>query len=188
MDTNATLQQEADTLLERVQMRQLLAAYESWFVGGSHSYDLMCWRDLDLYVLDPTYNLESCFTVAKEVTQRLAARKSRFTNNLGQFEDGPSGLYWGIRLGDSPFGDWKLDIWFLAKNEYENHIDYAKQMRRRLNDESREAILSIKKSYWQRSEFRKSVTSDLIYRAVLDEGVRTPNEFESFVKRRSRGL
>jgi hypothetical protein len=103
--TNSELKREAEQLIECACLAELLAAYEEWFIGGSYSYDLMCWRDLDLYVLDPTRDLKKCFAVGFEVTQRLAARKSRFTYNVGQFEPGPDGLYWGIKLGDSRHGD-----------------------------------------------------------------------------------
>ncbi len=180
--TNAGLKREADELLGFAGFRKLLAAYDGWFVGGSYSYDLMCWRDLDIYVLDPKNDLQSCFRVACHLTERLAARKSRFTNNLCEFEAGPCGLYWGIKLGDSPFRDWKLDLWFLAKEGYDNHFAYSARMRQRLTDESRRAILSIKEVYWRRKEYRDSITSDLIYRAVLDAGARTLDDFEEFLR------
>jgi hypothetical protein len=180
--TNAGLKREGDELLKLAGLRELLAAYDGWFVGGSYSYDLMCWRDLDIYVLDSKHDLKSCFSVAYCLTERLAARKSRFTNNLGEFQAGPCGFYWGIKLGDSPFRDWKLDLWFLAQEGYDNHIAYSALMRQRLTDESRRDILSIKEVYWRRKEYRDSITSDLIYGAVLDAGARTLDDFEEFLR------
>src|SRR2546423_5846685 len=87
--------------MRRAGLSELLAAYSRWFLGGSYSYDLMCWRDLGLYVLDPAHDLKRCFDVGYEVTKRLAAKKARFTNNVG---DEPNGLYWGIKLGDERRG------------------------------------------------------------------------------------
>jgi hypothetical protein len=58
----------------------------------------MCWRDLDIYVLDPTHDLKRCFGVGYEITQRLAARKSRFSNNLNNVGGVPDGFYWGIKF------------------------------------------------------------------------------------------
>lgn len=93
---NAELKAEADLLILACRLPELLAVYPSWFIGGSYSYDLMCWRDLDVYVLDPMHDLKQCFEVGYELTLRLTAKKSFFTNNVA---GEPSGLYWGIRLG-----------------------------------------------------------------------------------------
>ncbi len=179
---NAELKTEADLLILRCGLPELLAVYSGWFIGGSYSYDLMCWRDLDLYVLDPQHDLKQCFEVGYELTQRLAAKKSRFTNNLGQSNDEPNGLYWGIKLGNERQGAWKLDVWFLGEVGYEQHAAYASNLREKLTTENRLSILTIKESYWRRPEYRDTITSDMIYRAVLDHGVRTVSDFERFIK------
>jgi hypothetical protein len=180
---NAELKREADALIARAALDSLLADYPRWFVGGSYRHDLMCWRDLDVYVFDPTRDLQRCFQVAYHVTQRLGAVKSRFTNNTG---GEPDGFYWGILLGDARRGAWKLDLWFLAENAFEQHGDYADSMARRLTPEHRAAILSIKEAHWRTPEYRNTITSHQIYEAVMTHGVRTPAEFESYVAQRPR--
>ena len=175
---NAKLKTEADLVILTSRLPQILTPYSEWFIGGSYSYDLMCWRDLDIYVLDPEHDLKRCFDVAFEVTRRLLANKSRFTNNLG---GEPDGFYWGIKLGDVRQGAWKLDIWFLDQKDYEQHAAYTATMKERLSPEFRARILAIKQAYWQRPEFRDTVTSDLIYRAVIEHGVKNVKEFERFL-------
>jgi hypothetical protein len=172
---NDDLKTEAELLIRRSKLPESLIGYSGWFVGGSYSYDLMCWRDLDIYVLDPHHDLKRCFEIGYQVTQRLAAKKARFTNNVG---DEPNGLYWGIKLGDERQGAWKLDLWFLDDKGYEQHAQYSADMRATLTDETRIAILEIKEEYWRRREYRDTITSDVIYRAVLDGGVRTVADFE----------
>ena len=176
---NEELKREADQLMQKCGLSELLAVYSSWFIGGSYSYALMCWRDLDIYVLDPQHDLKRCFEVGYELTLRLAAKKSRFTNNL---DSEPSGFYWGIKLGNERQGAWKLDVWFLNTASYEQHASYSSDMRERLSAESRRIILAIKEDYWRRPEYRDTVTSDMIYRAVLDNGVRSTSEFERLLK------
>jgi hypothetical protein len=176
---NAELKTEADLLIGRCGLPELLAVYPGWFIGGSYSYDLMCWRDLDLYVLDTAHDLKQCFTIGYALTKRLGAQKSYFTNNVG---GEPNGLYWGIRLGDTRRGAWKLDIWFLDQAGYDQHAAYSSAMRERLTTENRSIILAIKEAYWQRPEYRDTVTSDMIYRAVLDHGVGTLTDFARFIK------
>src|SRR5689334_18757182 len=142
---NTELKKEADELVLQCGLAELLAVYPSWFIGGSYGYDLMCWRDLDIYVLDPAHDLKRCFEVGYELTWRLAAKKSFFTNHVG---GEPSGLYWGIRLGDARQGAWKLDIWFLDQEGYQQHAAYSSRMSEKLTTESREIILTIKEFYW----------------------------------------
>jgi hypothetical protein len=178
-ELNDELKREADLLVRECGLRGLLAGYAGWFVGGSYGYDLMCWRDLDIYVLDPEHDLKRCFEVGYELTHRLGARKARFTNNVGAE---PSGLYWGIKLGDERKGAWKLDVWFLDSVGYERHAAYVAQMKRSLTEETRESILAIKEAYWRRPEYRDSVTSDRIYRAVLESGARSVEDFERLLK------
>ncbi len=175
---NEELRGEADLLIQKCRLPELLASYPRWFIGGSYNYGLMCWRDLDVYVLDPQHDLRKCFKIGYEVTQRLSAIKSRFTNNVGA---DPNGLYWGIKLGNERCGAWKLDLWFLDAEGYETHAKYCDNLRLRLTPETRSAILEIKEAYWRRGEYRNTITSDLIYRAVLDHGVRTVHDFELVV-------
>jgi hypothetical protein len=176
---NAELKAEADLLILRCGLADLLAVYPSWFIGGSYSYDLMCWRDLDIYILDTEHDLKRCFKVGYELTERLAAKKSRFTNNVG---GEPNGLYWGIKLGDERRGAWKLDVWFLDRAGYDEHAAYSTRMCQRLTAETRSIILAIKEAYWRRAEYRDTVTGDMIYRAVLEKGIRSASDFERFVK------
>ena len=175
---NKKLKHEADGLMVACHLADLLAPYPRWFVGGSYSYDLMVWRDLDVYVLDLTHDLKVCFDVALALTDRLPAWKSRFTNNLGLE---PNGYYWGLKTGNERAGAWKLDLWFLDQAGFDSHRNYTATMNERLTTETRAAICAIKESYWRNAEYRKTVTSDHIYRAVLDHGVRGVAEFEQWL-------
>jgi len=110
---NAELKAEADVLIRGCGLPELLAAYPGWFIGGSYSYDLMCWRDLDIYVLDPNRDLKCCFEIGYELTKRLGALKARFTNNSGRPLEGPDGFYWSIKLRDERKGQgsWTFGSW-----------------------------------------------------------------------------
>jgi hypothetical protein len=176
---NEDLKSEADQLVLAYGLPELLATYAGWFIGGSYSYDLMCWRDLDVYVLDPQHDLKRCFEIGYELTHRLSAKKSRFTNNVG---GEPNGFYWGIKLGDERQGAWKLDVWFLDSRSYKEHASYSSSLRERLTPENRSVILMIKEAYWRRREYRDTVTSDMIYRAVLDKGAKNVSDFERTLK------
>jgi len=185
LDLNARLQKEADGLMAQVHLPELLKEYEEWFVGGSYAYHLMCWRDLDIYVLDREHNLKRAFNVAYELAVRLKARKVRFTNNV---DSEPKGLYWGIKMGDERRGAWKWDLWMLDREDYERHQKYVAALHKRMTPSARLAILEIKGAYWQKREYRDTITSDQIYRAVLDHGVTSTEQFAEFVARGERGV
>jgi hypothetical protein len=77
------------------------------------------------------------------LTERLAAKKARFTNNVGST---PNGFYWGIKLGDERQGAWKLDVWFLDQMGYEQHAAYSSSLRAQLTAAHRSIILVIKEA------------------------------------------
>lgn len=175
---NERLKAEADNLMVRCGFGDILAGYSAWFVGGSYNYDLMCWRDLDVYVLDQEHDLRGCFETGYKLTEALAAKKSFFTNNI---DDVPNGLYWGIRTGDVRVDAWKIDLWFLGLADYDRHAQYCEKMRENLTLNQRNVILLIKRAYWRRPEYRDTVTSDTIYRAVMDYKVKTLAGFEKLL-------
>lgn len=176
---NEDLKAEADRLLSLCDMQGLLSSYPAWFVGGSYYYDLMCWHDLDIYVLDPLTDLRKCFEIGYKLTERLDAKKSFFTNNMGTF---PNGFYWGLKLGDIRRGAWKLDVWFLDDTDFRRHEAYCANMLIKPSMKQRASIIAIKNSYWKRPEYRDTVTSNMIYTAVLDHNVKTIDEFEEYLK------
>jgi hypothetical protein len=55
----------------------------------------------------------------------------------------------------------------------------------RLAPDIREAILAIKHHYWNDPRYRTTITSAMIYRAVLDGGVRTVTDFEAYAAGRA---
>jgi hypothetical protein len=56
----------------------------------------------------------------------------------------------------------------------------------RLDDEKRAAILRIKSAISDRREAER-IAGYTVYEAVLDHGIRTPDEFERYLERRKTG-
>jgi hypothetical protein len=61
---NAEVKTEADLLNRKACLSNLLASYPNRFVGSTYSYDLMFWRDLDIYVLILTMILGGALKLA----------------------------------------------------------------------------------------------------------------------------
>ena len=56
-------------------------------------------------------------------------------------------------------------------------LQHVRDLGPRLTPEARSAIMTIKRAWVDRPEYRKTVSSFEIYMAVFDHGVRTPDEF-----------
>jgi hypothetical protein len=172
-------------VLERAEQRRLVAheivarleILDRWAVFGAPTlvgavaYGLLVAPDIDveIYCAEPT--VEAGFAVMREIAPLPGVWRVRFSNEL----DAPDqGLYWQIRYRLEPADDpWKLDMWLLAHDHPgPKAIEIVEEMRRALTDETRAAILEIKEAV-----VRSGVRSIDVYRAVLDDGVRTPGEF-----------
>jgi len=174
----AQIRREGDTVLHERGLFAMARRLGETFVGGSYFFDLMVWRDLDLYIKAPDVSIGDFFSLGAAVTERFGAWKSFFTDNRAC---DPSGLYWGIRLGDLRQGAWKFDIWAVDAARFDHTVLQAHQFVDRLTADSRDAILRIKAQYWDDPRYRGTITSAAIYEAVLDSGVRTVADFETYM-------
>ena len=95
----------------------------------------------------------------------------------------PDGIYWGIEYR-STHRTWNLDIWFVTEPERQPDLRHLRELKPKLDDEKRAAILDIKREWFERPEYGTTVTSFDIYTAVLDRGARTSADFEHFIAER----
>ena len=184
IETDELIRREADEILHQKGLLNLLMKYGTPHIAGSYVLQLMTWRDLDIYLEADEIAETRFFHLGGQIASTLCPVKMHFRNELiGQTEGLPRGLYWGIYLGDERKGDWKIDVWTLGGDQCQQAIDYGADLVRRLTPETRLRILDIKSQCWQDPGYRRSFSSQDIYRAVLEEGVTSMNEFEAFLRR-----
>lgn len=167
------VKQEADHLLYDQGLYSILEDYGHPIIAGSYAYDLMTWHDLDIY-FDGDFDREAFFDLGYQITATFNAYKAFFTDNRGR---SPDGLYWGIRLGDLQAGAWKIDIWHLSDRDYQDQVRYCDVIKNALTDDTRRAIIEIKSHFCMKPGYRDTITSDDIYKAVLEHGVRNLEQF-----------
>jgi hypothetical protein len=63
------LRAEADAILHGRGLLALLGRYGTAAVMGSYALDLMTWRDLDVYVVDPTWSVDRFFDVGRDLSR-----------------------------------------------------------------------------------------------------------------------
>ena len=170
LETDRALRAEADELLEEKGLRALLASCGTIHVSGSYALELMVWRDLDVYLATRQWTIDRHF----QLGQRIAVPRG---------DRDAVELYWGVVLGDVLAGAWKIDLWAVDPDTCAALLRHCDSIAARLTDRSRRAILEIKATCWRDPEYRKGFTSQHIYRAVLDAGVTSVDEFRKFLAR-----
>jgi hypothetical protein len=183
---DAALHAEADGLLARTGLKDLLSRAGTVHVSGSYALRLMTWRDLDIYLEAPGMTVSEFFALGSRIAELLDPWKMFFTNNRGRLDAKyPPALYWGIRLGDIRKGAWKIDLWAMDSDACRLALENCEQVAARLTPRSRQAILALKAELWNHPAYRDTITSKTIYDAVLDGGVTDLDGFWGFVRCRS---
>lgn len=181
------LRAEAELILYDRGVASLAGEYGQLHAGGSFALRLMTWRDLDLHLRAPALSVERFLDLGSRLGGILLPRKMSFTNQRDFPSTEPiAGLYWGIRTGDIRAGAWKIDLWALEPDVWENQIETERALASSLTEEHRTAILEIKSAIWNHPDYRKTIGSQDVYEAVRDGGARSVEEFWSHVGKRSR--
>ena len=180
-----SLRAEADAMLD-AGLRAVLADYGEVHVLGSYALGLMTWRDLDIHIVCPTLDIARHFELGGRLATLWGAAKMHFRDDrTGVDPSVPAGLYWGVYLGDERRGAWKLDVWVIEPMRFESMRAEVGRLQSSLSPATRRAILAIKGAVWYRPEYRRSFSSQDIYTAVLEHGVRDLAGFWAFLQARA---
>ena len=179
-----------DELISRARTRQRIAEHilqelellERWNrvgdcrIVGSVAHHLVVAPDIDLEVWCPEPRIGDGFDILHACAQHPNVTKARFWNALGPPH---YGLYWQLRY-DHEGEEWKIDTWSMAYSYSEpcgTHL--VEPMRAALTDDTRRSILQLKETVFRDPALE--VPSIQIYRAVLDDGVRTFGELKAWL-------
>jgi hypothetical protein len=184
---DAVLRREADDFLARHGILRILEGFGMPHVSGSYELELMTWRDLDIYVEVPAPDRARFLELGLEMGRALLPRKLSFTDHLNFPATEPViGLYWGIQTDHLERGGWKLDIWGVTPEVCAERLRHGRSLRSRMTPETRLAILAIKDEVCRLPGYRKTITSQDIYDAVLERGLKTAREFLDELKGSNR--
>ncbi|WP_245441583.1 hypothetical protein [Rhizobium vallis] len=149
---------------------------------------LMVRRDIDITVICPRLDAQAmeAFTAIGARLMRMTERvvAVRFRNDSGKWnrepEKYPDGLYLWLSVQTPDQTVWTIDIWLVDQPDRQPDIAHLKTLLPRLTDADRETILRIKIALAERPQNAGTVSSALVYEAVLDHRVRTVAEFENW--------
>jgi hypothetical protein len=181
------LQAQAASVIADLDLFALLRSVGRPTHTGSSALGLMVVRDIDVTTVCPTLDPEPIFDVGRRIAIHERVRRVTFRDDTGHWNVDPrypDGLYWMVEYVADPDVEWKLDLWFLLEGTTQFDLEHMKVLPARLTPDTRAAILRIKEDI-AGDPGRTRGPSYEIYEAVLDHGVRTPEEYARYTAART---
>lgn len=150
---------------------------------GAMACDLLVDLDIDMEVYCPELRIEDGFQVLTECALNERVTKARFANELS----GPDrALYSQLRYRSDDGTEWKIDMWSVREDyDLPRGESFVEPMRAALTPETRQAILELKELRSQDPDLR--CPSIDLYRAVLDDDVRTAEDLRAWLAANETG-
>ncbi len=172
----------AHEILTRLQLFERWQVFGTPVLVGAVAYGLAMAPDIDMEIYCDVPRIEDGFVVLRDCALHPNVCKARFGNYLNEADEG---LYWRLiyRTGDGT--DWKIDMWSLRRDHPGPcAAQLVEPLRQALTPGTRRAILELKALV--QDEFAPRHPSIDIYRAVIDGGVRTSAQLETWLERHPR--
>lgn len=169
------LKREAEKIIQDLTLLEILDQYGEAQIVGSVALDLIVKRDIDIHLVVNTPDL---FGVVDRVYHQLLETEYIREVRISDYRD-HCGVKIGIDAYPAASGNWSIDIWITNCVEATG-FELVSRLKQELRPEHREAILRIKRKYHQKGELRDGL-STLIYKAVVDKGVRNEEGFAQFL-------
>jgi hypothetical protein len=164
--------QEADALLAESALLDTLGRFGHVELSGSYAYDLMMSPDIDLHLVASECTHGRAAALAHELMEEGWWMRVTLEDRVRWPYPGlPNGYYIGTRA-EFREQTWKVDTWMLDASRYPGDVWWPRIAG--ISDEQRDAILHLKAA---RTEGLLSASGVEIYRSVIDDGVRTIEEF-----------
>lgn len=181
------LREEADNLLTKEGLLQLLNDFGTTRVIGSYTLNTMTWRDIDISMkMQKAQDVALFFEIGRKIAAKFQITKMSFSNHhIRNFPGFDHGLYWGIQLLYAK-QEWKIDLWGYSEEDYQKHMDEFDMLHKQLKQADRAAILRIKHVVSQRPDYRGDVYNSMsVYRAVITENITSLTEYYKWIERNS---
>jgi hypothetical protein len=181
----SALQDEAREMLAELDLAALVADAGPPLVTGSFVSGLMCWRELDVMVLAGSdFSPRDVMGLLARIVQRpgvtgLDYRDERGARCVtGQIRD----ERYHVTLTMERAGRcWQIDLTLWLHDLHQNVTRWHEELRKRITAEQRSAVLRIKDDWHRRPAYPRQVGGLEIYTAVIDNGIRTLDQFAAWL-------
>jgi len=191
LDDQKLLQDEADRVVQLLQLEALLSNIGMPIRVGSSAMGLMVRRDIDITVIcrDLSSETRAAFIQAgaKLMLMDRNVVSVRFRNDTGAWNADPAsypdGLYLGVSARAKGGSDWTLDIWAIDQPERQPDLNHLRTLLPRLDDDRRKKILLIKQALAAEKPDcpEGKIPSSYVYDAVLEHGVGSVKQFKEWL-------
>jgi len=182
------LQAEAKRVIDDLELvARLRHAGRPEQIGSSVS-GLMVWRDIDMTVLCRDLTLERTFETMRPLVTNSAVVRAEYRQETGRHAPpelrGDERYYFVLHYETPGEDEWKIDISFWLSDAPRGHLPFLERLASQVTDETRLAILWIKDVWHRLPTYPYQVGGFDVYDAVLEHGVRTPRQFEAYLRKR----
>jgi hypothetical protein len=181
----SALRAEATALLDELDRSGVFADIGPLEVTGSYISHLMCWRDLDVMLLvGADYGPRDVLHLISQIMKLPGVvgfdyRDERADRSpTGEVRD--ERYHVPIRL-ERAAGSWRLDLSLWLHDIHDNVTAWHQELHNKITDEQRAAVLRIKDVWFRLPSYPDEIGGFEIYTAVMDDGVRTPEEFRDWL-------
>ena len=143
---------------------------------GSYALNLMTWNDIDMQIIfkDDVKPIDGMTKLHNLFIRDPETLESQIIIFQGDYKPKmPRGIYLGIKINAPQCGGvWKLDLWSLAKPDFEKNRMLIEKLKSQLTPESRDLILKIKQELMEGNNRVPQMGSHILYQAILLEGIK----------------
>jgi hypothetical protein len=190
LERQDALQAEAECLVGQLALPGMLERAGRVERLGSSVSGLMVWRDLDFGVSCGHLSPERAWKTIAPLAGHPRTTRLEYRNEIGRLAPpelrGCGRYYFVVRHETDAGEEWKIDVSLWSPESPPGPSAHAGELKRRLTPETRLAILWIKDTWHRLPSYPDLVSGMDIYDAVFEYGVRTPEQFGSYL--RQRGL
>lgn len=180
LSISQTIKNEADELLNKYQVVEILSKYGQVNFTGSYKLDLMYKKDVDISLINNNLSVENFTQLGKELIDKLNTPSVYYRNTrITPVENRPeNSLYWGIKTDD-----WFIDLWGMSVEIYERAEKYIEEIKSQLTKENRLIILRLKNEFIKKKSYGISFNSRELYDAVLNHKVKDSEHFNLYLEK-----
>lgn len=172
---------EAKQIITDLDLVAILSHYGETRLVGSVALEMVVKRDIDLHVLLETDDIKEA---ADKICTELKENHGVEEINV-YYDRSKVGVKLTIHDYPGQTGNWMIEIWI---TDWIENTDFAftELLQRTLTHEQRETIMRIKEDFYYQG-FLKDELRSLIYKAVLEDGVKTSQELLNWKTRMFQG-
>jgi hypothetical protein len=181
----SALHAEGTALLDELDQSKVVSDIGPMALAGSYVSHLMCWRDLDVMLLvGAGYSPRDVLKLISRLMELPGAVGFDYRDERAHRS--PTGEVRDERyhvpfLLERAAGTWRLDLTLWLHDLHRNITAWHEALRDSITDEQRAAVLRIKDVWFRLPSYPDRIGGFEIYTAVIDDGVRTPEQFSGWL-------